>query len=130
MRLGQLIELGDQVSERAIFRLHRDLGKSIGSLALLYLSDTFATVGSNKSTEVFLVKQTRLLTTVNWEPSEATKQLNSWINGEIVMELLGIGPGPEVGQILNSLELATVDGLIKSETDARTFVADLSTNGM
>jgi len=47
-----------------------------------------------------------------------------------VMELLGIGPGPEVGQILDSLELATVDGLIKSETDARNFVADLSTNGM
>tara|TARA_Y100001960_G_scaffold54890_1_gene56211 strand:- start:97 stop:1563 length:1467 start_codon:yes stop_codon:yes gene_type:complete len=130
MRLGQLIELGDHVSERAIFRLHRDVGKSIGSLALLYLSDTFATVDSNESTEAFLMKQTRLLTIVNWEPSEAAKQLNSWINGETVMELLGIGPGPEVGQILDSLELATVDGLIKSETDARNFVADLSTNGM
>jgi len=125
MRLGQLIELGDQVSKRAIFRLHRDLEDSIGALALLYLSDTLATDIGNHSAESFVIKLTRLLAIVNWQPPDITQQLNSWMNGKIIMKQLDIGPGPEVGQIIESLELATVDGLIKSEEDARKFISDI-----
>lgn len=68
---------------------------------------------------------------VNQGMDMAAEVLNAWFNkydeivepkrildGEDVKELLGIGPGPELGKILNTLEEMQVEGKIKSRDEA------------
>ena len=44
------------------------------------------------------------------------------ISGEEVMEILGIGPGEEVGAILKQLHEAQIKGVVTSKSEAREFV--------
>ena len=46
------------------------------------------------------------------------------LSGEEVMKIRGIGPGPEVGRVLEGLREAQAAGEVRSRHEAERFVAD------
>jgi len=49
------------------------------------------------------------------------------INGKDVMDALQIPPGPQVGEFLEKVTLAQVDGKIKTKEDAINFLKQIKT---
>jgi len=126
MRPGQLSGDGGPPSSRALFRYFRDTGEAALDVLILSLADHLAARGprmrvtswrnhvayvnhvmARRHQEESLVERVRLVT------------------GHDVMETLGIGPGPEVGRLVNAVEEAQGAGEVRTREEALALIRRL-----
>jgi poly(A) polymerase len=105
--------LSQEVSDRAIRRLVRELGPMLDDLFILAEADRTGRVTSDLG---WLAKRIE-------EATKEVAELKPSLNGHEVMELLGIKEGPKVGEVLRALLDAIIDKRIPPTKEAgREFV--------
>ncbi len=122
LRPGFLANRLDQITPRALYRLVRDVGELTPHLLVMNLADFLATQGPERRPED-LGRHLELTRRVASFFLDYQKQAEErLITGEEVMALLGIGPGPEVGSLLEAVREAQAAGEISTPEEARNFI--------
>ncbi|HEY9869080.1 MAG TPA: HD domain-containing protein [Candidatus Obscuribacterales bacterium] len=126
LRPGQLFHQG-QPTDRAIHRFYRALGPDVPPLLLLALADLGATRGTGMDPEVRASLEDNLLGLLKRFPAfrEGASKQARLLDGRQVMRLLGVGPGPLLGELLEALAEAQALNEVSTRKDAERFVAEL-----
>ncbi|HEY9791987.1 MAG TPA: HDIG domain-containing metalloprotein [Candidatus Obscuribacterales bacterium] len=125
LRPGGLFHQGPP-TERAVYRFYRDVGPDLPELILLSQADFRATRGPGllEGREI-LEKQISELLNGYVVFIEGRKRTPRLLDGRDVMQLLEIGPGPVIGEILELLEEARSLGEVMNKQQAQEFVLEL-----
>ena len=123
MRPGWLLK-EPSVTRRAIYRFFRDTGDAGVDVMILALADQLATRGDTLTREHwrdYLGLAHRMLDNYFRRPEEvvAPPQL---VSGRDVMSLLGLAPGPQVGELLEAVREAQAEGLVRTKEEALEFL--------
>ena len=111
-------------SKRAMRRLLKEIGHDYPGLFCLAMADSMAGCGPLKPADLdhrldLLWAKVHDFYLRSMRPVEKAPRL---LTGHHVMEILGIGPGPRVGEILERLEEARVEGVIQTREEAEQWV--------
>jgi putative nucleotidyltransferase with HDIG domain len=120
MRPVLLANNAGEISPRAIYRYFRDTETAGVGVCLLSLADVWATYGAELDQEVWLrqIDVVRKLLDAWWESPKEIVHPPALVNGNDIMAELGLGPGPQVGWILESIREAQSDGQVKDRAQA------------
>jgi poly(A) polymerase len=118
------------VSERAIFRLFRDLGDEVVDLLLLSLSDwhSYKSLKSKMTRNIKCQEHVVNKLVARYFDQQKKPSAPKIIDGNILLEKLGLKPGPIIGALLKMIEEARALGKIKTTEQALTFAASNLTN--
>ncbi len=113
-------------SKRAMRRLLDEIGEDYPALFLLSMADSMAGCGPMKpeglDDEIAkLFNKIHHFYLKSLKPVEDSPPL---VKGNDVMEILGISPGPLVGQILRAVKEAQVEGVVSNREQALTFIEE------
>jgi putative nucleotidyltransferase with HDIG domain len=125
MRPGFLIKEGP-VSRRAIYHFFRDSGDASVDALMLSLADHLATRGAMLLLDhwrTHLEFVNLLLDNYYHRPAEAVSP-PPLVTGRDVMKLLSISSGPQVGQLLEAVREAQVEGLVRTREEALQFLRE------
>lgn len=115
----------ETVSKRALHRLHRKFGREAIGLLLIFLADLAASQGpARRPGENEHAFQQVCLALKAWLDA-AEKPPQRILNGNDVMEALGLKTGPIVGRILNRLAELQAEGEVNTREDALAAAKDL-----
>ena len=120
LRLGFLVR-EQPLTRRALARYRRDVSPWVFESVVVSLCDRLATRGE-KTSLTSVARHYRLARSV-WT-SVSKSPVPQLLSGEDVMELLGLEPGPAVGQALDALEEEIEAGDVVGEDEARAFLLD------
>lgn len=120
LRLGFLVR-EQPLTRRALARYRRDVSPWVFESVVVSLCDRLATRGERTSAQS-LARHYRLARTVWSEVSKAPPP--RILSGDEVMELLGLGPGPAVGEALGLLEEEVEAGEVATPEEARAFLRE------
>ncbi len=126
LRPGQLFHQGPP-TERAILRFFRTIGNDVPALMVLAFGDLGATHGpglQGPRRDALHSDLTRLLDQFN-SYLNSKESLQRLLNGNEIMQLLGIGPGPVLGEMLEAISEAQDLKEIHNRADAKDFVLSL-----
>jgi putative nucleotidyltransferase with HDIG domain len=125
LRPGHLFHQG-KPTDKARYRFYRTIGLELAELVLLALADFRATCGPGLQ-EGRLAAEANLFELLENYPvyQEGNKKESRFLDGNQLMKLLGIKPGPLVGEILEEILEAQVLGELKSESQAATLAFKL-----
>jgi len=122
---SQLLNDGlENLSEKAMMRMFRRIGEDMPELLLLAMADRLSARGVEITDEVvntninglnFFLEKFK-------EIRESVKELPKLIDGNEVMDLLGISPSPKLGEILSALKEAQISGDISNREEALDFI--------
>jgi poly(A) polymerase len=131
MRPLQFARNQDGPSRRAIYRFFRDTGAAGVDICLLSLADMLATHGPNLPQEEWIrqIEVVRALFESWWEGQTEKIHPPALINGNDLMEMFGLKPGPIIGELLESVREAQAMGKISQRDEAAKFVQDLLDQG-
>jgi putative nucleotidyltransferase with HDIG domain len=126
LRPGQLFHQGPP-TDRAIHRFYRAIGSDVPALLLLALADLGATRGAGMDAALHASLTDNLFGLLNRFPAflESESKQIRLLDGRQVMRLLGVGPGPLLGELLEALSEAQALNEVKTRKDAERFVAEL-----
>ncbi len=115
MHLGML----DEVTRRARYRFHRDLGEEVPALVCLTIADAAGTDGRAPSL-VYRGGTRALLESLLAGETPAAEEAAAppLVRGEDVMAVLGLAPGPAVGRALRHAREAQALGLVRTREEA------------
>jgi hypothetical protein len=115
MHLGML----DEVTDRARYRFHRDVGEEVPALVCLTISDAAGTDGRMPDRVYRGGTRALLESLLAGEPAAAQEAAEPpLLRGEDVMAALGLAPGPEVGEALRRAREAQALGLVRTRDEA------------
>jgi len=125
LRPGHLFHQGPP-TEKAVNRFYRKCGADVPELMLLAFGDLGATCGPGLEGANREALEKSLIELLNGFPVFISKQesIPSLMDGKSVMSLLGIGPGPVVGEILEALHEAQCLNEVVGLKAAERFVVD------
>ena len=118
LRLGFLVRQ-QPLTRRALARYRRDVGPYVFESVVVSLCDRLATRGE-KTSMTSVARHYRLARDVWSEVAKAP--VPRLLSGNDVVELLGIAPGPAVGQALEALEEEVEAGEVTTIDAARAFL--------
>ena len=118
LRLGFLIR-EHPLTRRALARYRRDVSPWVFESVVVSLCDRLATRGE-KTPAVSMARHYRVARSVWTAVSKAP--VPQVLSGDDVMDVLGIEPGPAVGQALDALEEEVEAGEVRTEDEARAFL--------
>jgi putative nucleotidyltransferase with HDIG domain len=118
---------GGQPSRRAAFRYFKATGANGLDVGLLSLADHLATYNGpgEESSWLQLLKLISALFDYYFEGYEETIKPPLLVNGNDLMEYLGLVPGPEIGRILGQIEENQATGDITTREEALQFAESL-----
>ena len=118
-----LAQTSNMASKKAIYRFFRDTGAAGVDICLLALADTWATFGPALSEDVWShqLDVVKNLLEAWWERVEDNIAPPILVNGQDLIDRLGLEPGPQIGRLLAEIREAQVIGEIKNKADALTF---------
>ena len=126
MRPGFLVK-DPPVTGKAIYRFFRDCGDAGVDVLLLSLADHVAARGPRLLAGHYRdhLQVVGLMLDAYWRrPAEAISP-RPLLTGVDVMQALGVGPGPRVGQLLEALREAQAEGLVSSKAEALEYLRGL-----
>jgi putative nucleotidyltransferase with HDIG domain len=115
MHLGMLGE----ISRRARYRFHRDVGEEVAALVCLTIADAAGTDGRGPD-GVYRGETRALLASLlaGEEPAAREAAEPPLLRGGDVMQALGLAPGPRVGEVLRRAREAQALGIIRTREEA------------
>ena len=120
MHLGML----DEVSRRARYRFHRDVGEEVAALVCLTIADAAGTDGRPPALVYRGATRTLLQSFLEGEaPAAAEAAEAPLIRGGDVMAAFGLPPGPAVGLALRRAREAQALGLVQTREEALAWLA-------
>ena len=127
MRPLWLSQSGKLPSRRAIYRFFRDTGPGGVDICLLSLADTLATYGPTLPPDIWAhqVDVVRYLLEAWWEKKEEVISPPTLIDGNDLMEELGLKPGPIIGQILRNIQEAQATGKVTNQRQALELASEI-----
>jgi putative nucleotidyltransferase with HDIG domain len=120
MHLGML----DEVSRRARYRFHRDVGEEVAALVCLTIADAAGTDG--RAPRLVYRGGTRALLESLLEgehPAAEEAAVPPLVRGDDVMAAFGLAPGPAVGRALRRAREAQALGLVRTRDEALAWLA-------
>lgn len=120
-----------QPSARSIYRFYRDAGSAGVGTAILSLADILGVYGYTITAPLWQnhLDVVRQLLEAWWERSQEAVHPPPLINGNELMEELGLTPGPQIGRILDAVREGQVSGEITSREDALSLARQLVSQG-
>ncbi len=108
-----------------IYRYFRDTGSFGVAAALLSLADLLATYGPTLPQQRWArqLDVVRQLLEAWWENPEKMINPPVLLTGHDLMRVLGLSPGPEIGELLEMVREAQVTGEVKTTSDAHHWIA-------
>ncbi len=125
MRPMSLFIAGESPTQRALFRFYRDMEDAAPAGALLFLADFLGARGEPTDEEEL---KAALDATQAWlEPLLRQDPIipAPLLNGTEVMQVLGLQPGPRIGQLLEALQEAQVMDQVRTREEALDFLRQL-----
>jgi poly(A) polymerase len=122
LRPGHLADAGGPV--RGLRRLVRDADDDLPLLAIHAAADARASGSPDARTRWPRLRAVLYDLLGMWESRTATP-IQSLINGRDVMRVLGLKPGPEIGQALDCVADAQEDGTVRTRRQALAFLEKL-----
>jgi hypothetical protein len=115
MHLGML----DEVTRRARYRFHRDIGEEVPALVCLSIVDAAGTDGSGPG-PVYRGGTRALLESLLAGEGPAAREAAepALVRGEDVIVTLGLAPGPAVGRALRRVREAQALGVVRTREEA------------
>lgn len=113
-----------EVNEKAMMRYLRKLGDNVVDNIILAKADRLSARGEVITDEMVENNMKALDRLMNFyfESLEELKPLPKLLDGHEVMEMLGIKAGKKLGEILNALKEAQIDGDVVTKEDAVEFI--------
>jgi putative nucleotidyltransferase with HDIG domain len=126
MRPLWLTQTGKPPSRRAIYRFYKDCGAAGVDVCLLSLADTLATYGPTLPSDLWAqqVDVVRSLLESWWESKDQVINPPALVNGDDLMNELGLKPGPLVGRLLAEIREAQAEGLLHNSRQALEFASE------
>ncbi len=122
MRPTQMSQ-GEMPTRRAIYRYFRDTGEDGIDILYLSLGDHLATRGPELDFDLWKVhtKEVEFVLAQHFQSVETVRPVK-FIDGNDLINLFGMKPGPEIGELLEMVEEATAIGEINSREEALKYV--------
>jgi tRNA nucleotidyltransferase/poly(A) polymerase len=127
MRSTQLANSEEGLSPRAVYRFFRDTGEAGIDICLLSLADLLATYGPAVPQERW-VKQldiTGQMMDAWWNSSDKKINPESLIRGSDLLAEFNLKPGPIIGQLIEMVREAQVEGKIQTREEGLRFVREI-----
>ena len=122
LRPGDLTKEG--VTEKAVYRFFRQAEGEELAILLLSWADAWATRGKLNPWRNFYSHRKAVIDMINRAIEMRIRpSLPKLVSGEDVMEILGIGPGPVVGRVLEEVREAQVLGKIRTREEALEWIS-------
>ncbi len=118
---------GQEVSNKALARFVRKIYPDVEDLIELARADRLSARGlavSDKMVEDNLKNLEKLLEYYN-SVKDKMETLPKLLDGREIMEILNIKAGPKLGDIIEALKEAQIEGIVKSKDDAVEFIKNL-----
>ncbi len=127
LRPGSLYANDAEPSQKAINRFYTSVGDHTPGLILLSLADLGATCGEGFKEEARGELRENLHRLLNGYSAftEKQKYLRPLLDGNAIIGLLSIEPGPIVGSLISELKEAQTNGEILKVSEAKAFIEDL-----
>ncbi|MBC8123842.1 MAG: HDIG domain-containing protein, partial [Gemmatimonadaceae bacterium] len=118
-------------SDRAVYRLCRDLGEMLPALLMLALADRYSTLGSQvKPTDLERFDAlVGLLLGRYYAPDDRLAHPVPLLDGHGLMLALGLKPGPQIGKLLTTLQESQALGEVITREEAITLARRLIESG-
>lgn len=129
MRPLWLAKTGKPPTRRATYRFFRDTGPAGVDICLLSLADTLATYGPTLPPDTWRhqVEVIRTLLEAWWEKKDEVVSPPPVINGNDLINELGLKPGPRIGRILEAIHEAQAAGKVNTRRQALELADELLT---
>jgi putative nucleotidyltransferase with HDIG domain len=123
MRPVFLAHDGAQPSRRAIYRFYRDCGEAGVDICLLSLADILATYGPSLVQEVWThhLDVIRVLLESFWEQKQEKVSPPILLNGDEIMRVFNLKPGPQIGRLLEAIRETQAAGELHDYQEALIF---------
>ncbi|MEN8240865.1 MAG: HD domain-containing protein [Chloroflexota bacterium] len=123
MRPWQLAKTGELPTKRAVYRFWRAVGEAGVDICLLSIADLLAIYGHTLPQPVLEhhIDVVRTLLEAYWEKPEEVKP-QAFLNGDDLLEMFELRPGPVIGDLLESLWEAQAVGEVEDKTQAVEFI--------
>jgi tRNA nucleotidyltransferase/poly(A) polymerase len=125
MRPWQLAREPQPPSGRAVYRFWRDAGPAGVDIVLLALADLVGIYGHTLPQAVMQshLDVARRLLEAYWETPEQVAP-TVFLNGNEIIELFELQPGPQIGKLLEALREAQAIGAVQDRQQAITFLSE------
>ena len=126
MRPWQLAKDAQPPSRKAVYRFWRDNGPAGVDIVLLSLADLVGIYGHTLPHAVLQshLDVARCLLEAYWETPEQVNPV-MFLDGNQIMELLELQPGPLIGELLEALREAQAVGVVESREQAVSFLSEI-----
>ncbi len=125
MRPLHLVNQPESPTSRAIYRFYRSFGPAGIDICLLSLADTLATYGPGLPEPLWgkTLETVRLLFSAYWDNPLEQVAPPALVNGNDLMEVFHLNPGPTIGRLLEEIREAQVEGTVKDREEALAYAA-------
>jgi putative nucleotidyltransferase with HDIG domain len=111
---NHMVAYRSEWTDKAVRRLVRSAGEHLDELLDLYRADILARKPPHNDLSEFDNLEARIRSL----DVDDIRSIRSPLSGGDVMDLLGVGSGPHVGEAIRALEKAIIDGKIPNDRDA------------
>ena len=124
MRPGIIIQQG--ISDKRLFRFYSECGRDGLGICLISLADRFSALGNNITMEELSVFSAGIYQIMNEFFLQKQKlKVKPLLNGNEIMQILNLKPGPVIKKLLEKIEEAQFIGDISTKEEAITFLKNL-----
>lgn len=117
MRPGIIIQQG--ISDKRLFRFYSECGRDGLAICLMCLADRFSALGDNISENDLAIFSAGIYQIMNEFYVQINKpKIKPFLNGNDVMQILDLKPGPTIKTLLDNLKEAQYTDEIKSKEEA------------
>jgi poly(A) polymerase len=129
MRPGQMSQQG-LPTQRAIYRYFRDSGEAGIDILFLSLADHLATRGANLDMAGWRehARMVEYVLEKHFEQQELVEP-NRLVDGNDLIDIFGLSPGPALGEILEAVREAQASGELASRQEALDYIRQRLASG-